>query len=332
MQNHNSLHNDSVAPDYTGGSNPIYITAAPGEDFGTTLAANRAVPLGGYDANNGAGIRNSNGRPAICIQDNSVWMQKLQFKSSGDAALDGMGFACGATWRSCNNCRVERSIAEADGEDTYSVLQFGADTVISNSLILTPGKVGITFDYPGYLWNSTIINTGSQKNTVGVQSSYNWVFTCGVTYIANAVFGFNTEFAAMKPTVPNTCANTLDQLTVNGSGNVTDAQSGSSPDGTWFGGPPVTHAYTHPGTTYNVSGSSAFVAYPGNYRISQSSALYGAGRAIGDVDLCVSFAGWRSPSGSESPACHLHPDAIDAVGHARPQSGRYDVGAIEFTQ
>ena len=139
------------------------------------------------------------------------------------------------------------------------------------------------------------------KNTVGVQSSYNWVFTCGVTYTGNAIYGFTTAFAAMKPTVPNTCANTLDQLTVNGGGNFTDAQSGSSPDGTWFGGPPATHAYTHPGTTYNVPGSSAFVAYPGNYRISQSSALYGAGRAIGDVDLCISFAGWHNPGGSGIP-------------------------------
>ena len=354
-QNHDSQHNDSDQC-HTGPGSFVTFTAAAGEDFATTLAADPSIPIAGYDPNLGVAIRADSG-PAICTQDNSQIFSKIQVKSATVGAIDGMGLnGCGAQMRSCNNCRFLNIIADG-GSKSFATISTGADEVVANSLIIARGLGGIFFDYPGYALNNTVINLGTDSHAVGISAGYNWVFVCGVNYSGNAIFGFPTAFAQGFGTLQNIgkpCVNSVPSpptfpgaLTLNGTGNATDAASGGGPGGVWIGGGVTTASIVFPGTTYKVIPSSAFVSWPGNYRISQSSTLHGARAEIfdahfnsagdnigppGDFDWCRYFNGQDNggPGASDQPSCHYFPEISDLIGTTRPQGGKYDVGAIAY--
>jgi hypothetical protein len=96
---------------------------------------------------------------------------------------------------------------------------------------------------------------------------------------------------------------------------------------------PVPHSVLTPSTctvTHGVSPSAAFVAWPGDYRINPTGSLVGGGATFGNIMIC----GWDGNfvmSPTPWSGCYMPYDAADIYGTARPQNGRYDVGAMMLT-
>jgi hypothetical protein len=74
-----------------------------------------------------------------------------------------------------------------------------------------------------------------------------------------------------------------------------------------------------PGTVYGSSAAAAFMAFPGDYRLAASSPLIGAGSAHGPFSPACE-------TGKSCPPLYTF-DTPDIIGTARPQAGRYDIGA-----
>ena len=85
--------------------------------------------------------------------------------------------------------------------------------------------------------------------------------------------------------------------------------------------------------TTSVSPSSVFVSWPGNYKIMQSSPLYGTGAAYGGWSRCGVYggrSGWSSAAGANfhgwnGPTwwgCNVTSDTSDLFANARPQGAR----------
>jgi hypothetical protein len=351
--NHNYHYNDAkniiVLPPAnvaTGFGYPITIRAAAGESFQDAFSANPNLPLAGYDANNGVGIRGIR-VPGLLLQDNALVLDGLQVKSDADLAT-----RMNPT-RACNVCRFERSIFEGGtGRNAWAVVDCGAQCYMYNDLFVAHGTGAILFDYGGRLYNSTIVCPDGTC-TVAVENTIDWITLFGMVMNGNAMFGFRHLIATFQPKKIGTC--TWDCATWQGTNNATDvsASDGNTYPAIAFTGYTGVTMYAQnfatgrpecsfygPGNRIipskcgirtNVSPSSVFLAWPGNYRINASSLLFGAGAPWGTFNSCgVVIATPPPPPYGTWPGCTVRGDTPDIFGTARPQGNRYDVGAMEF--
>jgi hypothetical protein len=188
---HNDHYNDQTTGDPAnyppraglhGMNFPTIITAAPGESFADTLAANTSLPLTGYDQSKGVAIHGQ-----IISEDNSVILRRLQVKNAGYLAFALIN-------RSCNQCTVDSSILEAQG----TVHALGANAMVVNSLLVChgPGFPCSQYDYTGISAHNTIVNPEGNGDTC-IGSNYNWLWP-GLYAINTACFGFNHAAAGVK--------------------------------------------------------------------------------------------------------------------------------------
>jgi hypothetical protein len=293
----------------------LIITTAPGESFADSLTP--SDPLRGYDPSKGVAIRNSLPyqwpyEPAgVDVHDNYVDIIGLQIKSVHGAAVNAKSsFGNAMTIRDC--------ILEGGSNDQWtSLAAVTTDTssVVANSLIISHGPLGIDFKYPGYSLHNTIVSPDRVANSVGITTWHNWVFE-GQTVSNTAIFGFahaaasTAEVEASRPGV-----------TWLGGYNVTDAPQDDPATNT-----PGGSVYILPGTTYGASVSAVFAAPGTDWRAKDGGPLAGKGSAFGMFGLYCMNGGYRP-----EPNCPLRVnytfDTADIIGTARPQAGRYDIGA-----
>jgi hypothetical protein len=367
--NHNYHYNDSVQSDgYGVGPNteaafnklrgvfgfPFYIESAPGEGFGDTFAANPRLALAGYNPNYGVAIRGV-GTNAISLLDNSIVFKGLQVTSDTYAPMF-------APARACNLCVWEHNLLEGgSGTHAYTVTNCGAACNWYDNLFVVHGIYGVTADYGGkFYYNTFVCPSGTCQSAMS--NTWNWVNLSGMVINGNAVFGFkhftssnfyHSNWAAMGQDCSWNCA------TVQGTHNASDvpATDGADfPNSTFSGGLYTPTEYALPfqtgshipsppapsprpicgfydsggkvqagkcGILNSVPASAAFVAWPGNYRINPRGPLVGGGASSGSWNFCV----W---TGVPAPGCTVQADTPDLFGLARPQGGRYDIGAVEF--
>jgi hypothetical protein len=312
---HNDHYNDMVGGRADAGANyppgaglhgmnfPTIITAAPGESFADTLAANPGLPLTGYDASKGVAIHGQ-----IESEDNSVILRRLQVKNDGYLAFRAIN-------RQCNQCVVDSGILEAQG----TAFTAGADMMVVNSLVVCHGANNpcVKFDYPGVLSHSTVVNPEGNGDTCAVVN-WDWWWP-GVYVVDTGCFGFAHAAAGIK----NFCADSLSCANFIGTRNATSAprepefqRVGSSWDGV---NPMYTRAISD--TVYGLNPSNVFVAWPGDYRLKPTSPLVGAGMAYGTfktrgIDANNFNDGTITPAG----------DTPDILGIVRPPTGQ-DIGA-----
>ena len=288
----------------------IILTAAPGESFVDTLTP--SDPLTGYDPTKGAAIRNSTNSvltDGFSIRDNSVDLIGLQIKSDHG---NGVG---GGQAHSGNDVTVRHSIVEGGTIADAGTAAINLDThmLVENSLVVAHGIFGIREDYPGTILHSTLINPDRVPNSIAIEVVLRWVFT-GETVSNTAIFGF----AHVAGSTSNPEATDWTGMLWFGTHNITDAPVGDH-GALSLGREGTATVRILPGTVYGSSASAAFNAFPGDYRLPASSPLVGAGSAHGPL----------RPSCEKDRSCApLYTfDTPDIIGTARPQRGRYDIGA-----
>ena len=311
LANHNDRYNDHLKMTYLPGAPAkmngwsITITAAPGESFADPVAS-EALPLGEYNPSLGVGVHGEN-VPAITIHDNNVHIKRLQVESDKVTALGGMDR------RSCNYCSAEFSVIEG-GVGASTTVSWGAATWFDNDLFIARGPIGLVLDYPGVVLHSTIVNEKASSDSVALEAGWNWKFR-GQIVADVAMYGFAHAVASIA-----SCSNPANWRCVSwfGKNNFTDAPAGDSGvlSRSWWTRNRKAYVYTLPGTTYGASASGAFRKWHGDYRLSGSSPLVGAGTAYGRFNPCA-----------KTSPCFLTADSPDIVGTARPSVTGWDVGA-----
>jgi hypothetical protein len=288
----------------------LILMAAPGESFVDLLTP--ADPLTGYDPAKGAAIRNST--PSVLtdgfhIRDNIVDLIGLQIKSD-----HGIGVGGGQT-HGGNGVTIRHSIVEGGtiSDAGTSAINLDTSMLVENSLVVAHGIFGIREDYPGTILHSTLVNPDRVPNSIAIEVGLTWVFT-GETVSNTAIFGF----AHVAGSTSNPDATDWQGMRWSGAHNVTDAPVGDH--GTLsLGREGTATVRILPGTVYGSSAAAAFRAFPGDYRLAASSPLIGTGGAHGPFNpACL--------TGKSCPPLFAF-DTPDIIGTARPQSGRYDVGA-----
>ena len=369
--NHQSRHNDSLNIAAASFQSLTKISAAPGEGFGDTLAANpsQAIPTT-YNSNLGVSI-NGGTNPAMCNEENIWTWQGLQLNSTVGPSVDGLGLSCGTGQvRSCNVCTFKNDLTYS-GINSTAACECGATDLYQDNVMITTGYAGQTFDYPGYFLNNTVVNVGSRTNTVAIQSVWNFRLTCGMQIFGNAVYGFGGFYSyngfggtlgvlasqcSPDPSFPNSSDdNNVSMWT---GGNITDNASTDAVSGYWLGGSPAqggtqvtTGVPSIAGVTYSSPITSAFSNTSNLRSIGPSSTLYGARsslatlmavssgqQGIGGVsglNTCAVFGGNSYWDGGQNVGnatpCMIDADNADVIGTTRPQGQGFDVGAVEFS-
>jgi hypothetical protein len=291
----------------------LIVTAAPGESFRDSLTP--SDPLAGYDPSKGVAIRNN--RPYLWpyepagfdVHDNFVDFIGLQITSVHGAAVNAM-LSLG------NMMTIRYCILEGGSQDertAQAAVTADTNSVVANSLIISHGPLGIVFKYPGFVLHSTIVNAARVKNSVGIATGTTWVFD--YTTVSNtAIFGFTHAVGHYSPDT---------FWSARTSNNTTDAPAGDSGNGPWpYSRGTISTVDLLPGAIYGVPMVDAFVRPGSDWRLSTASPLRGAGSAFGDFAVnCVV----REPSCPGRTTYNF--DAFNIIGIARPQAGRYDVGA-----
>ena len=313
LQAHNDLTNGVGTNEHENGRGcmPCYhlvVATAPGESFVDSLTP--ADPFVGYDPTKGVAIRYSDGRTSpteaagFLARDNYVDFTGLQIKSDTGPAVEGI-FVHG------NSMTIRNSILEGGGAVTVTV--DAGPSLIANSLVIAHGKIGIASKYPMIVLHSTIVNPDRTAGSVGVETGTKWYFDDS-TISNTAIFGFTHAAAHLS-------AGT--SWSSRSSNNVTDA----TPDGAgtrvdWVDRPSGSTVDRLPNTNYRVSAKDAFVAFGKDWRLARKSPLRGAGAAYGTFPAypCSARRG-------NCPAPEYNFDSPDIIGTARPQDGRYDIGA-----
>jgi hypothetical protein len=286
---------------------PMTITAAPGESFADTLAANPSLPLTGPDQANGVLITGQ-----VTMTDNSIVWRRVQLKNSSGSVLAQPG-------HSCNPCSVENSIIEAAG-DTAT---FGGMSMFLNDLIIVHGAntVGVKHDYPGILAHSTVVNPEGNGG-ICVETNWDWVWP-GSYVIDTACFGFAHAAAGIK----NFCTDELSCAVFIGTKIMTS--SPSEPDytqtiGTTWDGINGMFTRTIPDTIYGINPSDVFVTWPGDYRLKATSPLRGSDVAFGVVPNRCAPRDFQTNQPETCP--QPVGDTPDIIGTPRPSTGQ-DIGA-----
>jgi hypothetical protein len=315
VQAHFDYTQDAFPYDWEGGGPTcticyrIILMPAPGESFVDTLTP--SDPLTGYDPTKGVAIRNSTNSvltDGFSIRDNSVDLIGLQIKSE-----HGNGVGGGQT-HSGNDVTVRHSIVEGGTIADAGTAAINLDThmLVENSLVVAHGIFGIREDYPGTILHSTLINPDRVPNSIAIEVVLRWFFT-GETVSNTAIFGF----AHVAGSTSNPEA--TDGMRWFGTHNITDAPVGDH-GSLSLGREGTATVRILPGTVYGSSAAAAFRAFPGDYRLPASSPLIGTGSAHGP---------FRPACGEKDRSCPpLYTfDTPDIIGTARPQAGRYDIGA-----
>jgi hypothetical protein len=357
--NHNWAYNDAVTghlpqalrnascPDRWGCL--FFIEAAPGEGFGDTFAADPSLPLTGYNANNGVALRGV-GTAALLLKDNAFAMKRLQLSSN-------MSSATLAPERGCNNCFWEHNILEGGtgGQLPYSpdaVTNCGAGCFWQNNLFIVRGALGVAADYGGAFYNNTFVCRAASPCWSPMDNTWNWANSDGMAIYGNAVFGFQHFTTANFYGNGWTGDCTWNCATVMGTNNATDLPAtegkdfpashkgvdyalpfytGSAFNSAFYRGPTPICGFLSNGkptagvceALRSVAPNTAFVSWPDNLRINPTGPLIGAGAAY---DRCA-----LPPNGFLTAYCTIVPvNTPDLFGTARPQSGRYDIGAVQM--
>jgi hypothetical protein len=315
VQDHNDYRSEgSTILGCTASCFHVVITTAPGESFRDSLTS--SDPLSGYDPSKGVAIRNSQPlqwpyEPAgIDVHDNYVDVIGLQVKSVHGAAVNGMlTFGNVMTVRHC--------ILEGGSHDEWTsnaAVTTDTSSVIANSLIISHGPIGIAQKYPGFVLHSTIVTPDRVTNSVGIVVGNKWVFD-DTTVSNTAIFGFSHAVGHLSEGT---------SWSPKSSNNTTDAPADDSGKAAWaFDSRPGVSTVDHlPGTAYGVPIASAFVQPGRDWRPSGGSRLRGAGGAFGTFAVnCVT----AQPSCPQRTTYNF--DSPNIIGAARPNAGRYDVGA-----
>ena len=205
-------------------------------------------------------------------------------------------------------------------ETSHAAVTLDTSSVVANSLVIAHGPIGIDFKYPGYALHNTIVNPDRVADSVGITTWHNWAFK-GQTVSNTAIFGFAHAAASTAEVTSSGPAFDWRGVTWLGGHNVTDALQNDTATNT-----PGGKVYLLPGTTYGVSDSAAFAAPGTDWRVKSGGPLAGMGSAFGMFGLYCETAGSRP-----QPNCPLRVnydfDTPDIIGTARPQTGRYDIGA-----
>jgi hypothetical protein len=315
VQDHNDYRSEgSGIQGCTGACYHVVITTAPGESFRDSLTS--SDPLSGYDPSKGVAIRNSQPMQwpyepsGIDVHDNFVDVIGLQVKSVHGTAVNGMlTFGNVMTVRHC--------ILEGGSHDewtSYAAVTTDTSSVIANSLIISHGPIGIAQKYPGFVLHSTIVTPDRASNSVGIVVGNKWVFD-DTTVSNTAIFGFSHAVGHLGEGT---------SWSPKSSNNMTDAPAGDSGKAAWAfnARPEVSTVDLLPGTAYGVSIASAFVQPGRDWRPSSGSRLRGAGGAFGTFAVNCESA---HPSCSQRTTYNF--DSPNIIGVARPNAGRYDVGA-----
>ena len=293
----------------------LIITTAPGESFRDILTP--SDPLTGFDPAKGVAILNSLPyrwpfEPAgIDVHDNYIDLIGLQIKSVHGAAVNGMSsFGNAMTIRDCilvggsNNPWTSRAAVTTD-----------TSSVIANSLVISNGPIGIALKYPGFVLHSTVVHLNRTANSVGIETFNKWVYN-NSTVSNTAIFGFAHAVAHDESHT---------SWSHRSSHNITDAplnDSGTGPRPYGNTNPPSATVDILPGTIYGASMEAAFVRPGSDWRLSPHSPLRGAGSAFGTFavgcNLLHPFCPQRKIYNFDTP---------DIIGTARPEAGRYDIGA-----
>jgi len=319
---------NSSASEYTGcgfaDRDPLVyvdITAASGDSFQDNILPNigplRVNPANGVTFYSDSSIGYTE---AFSYADSYIEFQRLQFLSINGSAATGHGLSYayngGAGYGS--GIYYLNDLFQAGGG--VGAISCDAGCTYSNAVIiysgLSTGGFAIHGGYGAKVENVTAIGPGSacatctfleiQSNQYGNPNVYN-----------TAVFGFLNPFAMPKSQTPDVTA----------ASNATDVLSGyagglnfvSRNDGFTY------TTYQMPGVGSTCSGGSGSC-----YGISASSALV-------DATLGSSFDARIPPSLLNRPNSPLYgaggavvgESPRDILGSARPQSGRYDIGAYE---
>lgn len=293
----------------------VVIAAAPGESFADRMKP--TDPLQGYDPTKGVSILMNDGwrwpvAPDGLYVENNVNIIGLQIKAIHGSAVGDINGA------SNNHNTIQDCILEGGYNDTPwvipAVVSVDTASAIVNSLLISHGYNGITFKYPGFVLNSTIINADGTGD-VAIETGNRWVYRDTVV-AGTAIFGFKHAGAAGGDYPP--------AFDPTSSHNVTDAPVGDSGLAVWAGSlPPGMPVATIPGTTYGSSFGAAFMA-AGDYRPKPGGPIAGNGAPYGTFSLYCEEA---------HPDCAARRDYTfdtpDLLGTARPGSGGYDIGAFQ---
>jgi hypothetical protein len=291
----------------------IIITAAQGESFRDSLTPSE--PLTGYDPNKGVAIRNSLPyqwpyEPAgFDVHDNGVDLIGLQIKSVHGAAVNGMlSFGNVMTIRDC--------ILDGGSDDpwtAHAAVTTDTNSVIANSLVISHAPYGIVLKYPGFVLHSTIVNPDHTAHSIGIETYNKWVFD-DTTVSSTAIFGFTHTAGHYEVGT---------SWSPRSSNNMTDTAAGDSGTEPWPYNPSIPSTVDRlPGTIYGVSMASAFVKPGGDWRLPSTSPLRGAGSAFGTFGINCEA---QHPSCPQRTTYNF--DTPNIIGTARPQAGRYDIGA-----
>jgi hypothetical protein len=294
----------------------ITIKAADGESFGDTLTASSA--LTGYDATKGVAIRNPNSSGwtgfgggqypvALATNDWNVYVDGIQFKATNGAGV-----------LMINQSTLSNAIVDGgsvnDPSGNYgagAAVGFDLTNALVNSLIISRGTTGVWMKYgDSFILFDTIVNVGSQSNTVAISHFWAWVFQ-NVVVADTAIYGFSHD-GAWKDEGEGT--QVFDASSKN---NVTDI---ATPDSgtTWYANQAnaSTVIPTIPGTTYGQTGANMFVSPGTDWR--PGSSLVGAGASYGSFSHgCI---------GVGQPTCTFNYDTPDFLNLTRPQAGSWTVG------
>jgi hypothetical protein len=297
------IHSCTTAPCYH-----IVITTAPGESFRDNLTS--SDPLTGYDPTKGVAIRNSlppqwpYEASGFDVHDNYVDLIALQIKSVHGAAINGLStFGNVMTIRDC--------ILEGGGKT--AAVTTDTSSLLANSLVISHAPMGVILKYPGFVLHSTIVTADHTPDSVGIETDFKWFFD-NTTVSNTAIFGFTHAAGHYQ-------GNTF--WSSQTSNNMTDAPPNDSGTIPWpYGGPRPSTIDVLPGTTYGVTMERAFIKPGSDWRPSSASPLHGAGSAFGtfakNCDPGHPSCTWRETNNVDTP---------DIIGVARPQAGRYDIGA-----
>ena len=297
----------------TSGCYRIIITTAPGEGFSSNLS--NSVPLAGVDPTKGVTLYSTlnSTYPIIAggftMVDNLTDLIGLQIQST---VSDGVS---GYTSYS-NGSSVQNSIVDGGYNlafSSFATIALDTSAVISNSLIISHTQVGINLKYPGSVVWDTIVSSGV-LGSIGVATEYNWpaAFANPTAVVDSAIFGFSHAGAVEQS--PYTFA-------TYSANNITDAPIGDSGTGNGFGGTGNYTVATIPGTTYGAVESAAVFSAGGGWRTKTSGPLINGGAAYGPFNAACTTSG--------PCVLNMKVDSPDIFGLARPQSGQYDIGAVQ---
>lgn len=287
-------------------ANQIGITAAPGECF----CDSRSNPLA-FNPANGVSIEDSSGLdgyggPFIIASDEVASVSRLQMKSDNNIPL-----------RSVGGSNAMQLLL--DGK--VGALSMDGGTSCINTVAISHGAYIVSASYANFFDHCTLVGTPG-TTVVGIAAYVVCGIGCPNLIYNTAIFGAQYAFACSQYTNGPPAGSIAGCVSTDpnslSAGNMTDAPNTSGVIVVAAGGSYSTQAI--PGTTYGASLVNSFVHPATDFRLKAGSPLIGVGVAPPPTSV------WTFSAVSGVP---LPLGATDITGLARPQNGKYDVGAYQ---